>query len=161
MVNKLRPALGVAGACLVAFIFVCPPQSARAQAVTVSGTASSLDISISEPLPCREAVTALASAIGVEAVGDCGDEPVIPNRLRGVSLHAALSTFIPHRPFAIRLAGTPPLPAAIIFPAASGGPNTVAPFQAVAPPVSAIPVLPVPEDKRDDFVNSLPMLKTH
>jgi len=136
-------------------------QPSRADAISISGDSTSLDIRIAEAQPCRFAVSALAAAVGAELLGDCGREMIAPNHLRGTSLHAALATLLPHRPFVIMLKGEPPKPTAILFPVAitkKPGKSTVSMANAAEVPL-AYPQLPAVN--RADYIKHLPMLKTH
>lgn len=136
-------------------------QPSRADGIWIAGDGKSLDIRITEPLPCRSAVSALASAAGAELVGDCGTQMIAPNNLHQTSLHAALATLLPRRPFVIMHAGEPPQPTAIVFPAAIAGKPDTSPVPVAAAAAMPLQYPQLPEAGRADYIKNLPMLKTH
>ena len=128
----------------------------------MSGNAEKLDLRLTEPTSSGEVVAAIAQYLGMSVSGDPGSDEVAPNLLHQVSVAKALSTLLPRQHFAIRFEGAPPVPKTIIFRKPPSPPH--ASVTIVAPPsgdgASEPANIPVPEENRDEFVKTLPMLKT-
>lgn len=128
-------------------------EAAAAAGATVTLRDGRYDIEVTAATPAAEVIGSLAAAAGASIQGDPGPDLVMPNRLHGVSLEAAVSRLLPHRGFAISRSGTGS-PIRIIFPRPSPG-TAVA---IITPQTAGLPPLSSPD--LDAYVQQLPMFKT-
>ena len=162
-----RPPFAFTGAAawvLSMVVVIAPSNGARAEPLTISGRSDDMSLRLTEPMPATEVVAALASAFGTTVTGELGQDLVSPNVLQHVSLNKALSMLLPHTHFVIRFEGAEASPEAILFlaPAAAAAAPRSAVMQSPSATAPGNPAgIAVPGGNTDEFVKTLPMLKTH